>query len=540
MKYTIGIDYGTLSARALLVELESGRECASAVFEYPNGVISGEYRGVKLGRDFALQESRDWLDALDFLLPELMKNIEPDELIGIGVDFTSATILPIKSDGTPLSSLPEFEREPHAAAKLWKHHGAKEEAELLAKALEIFDPERLQRCGGRVSSEWMLPKIMETLNNAPEVYFAADRFVEAGDFITQALTGRESHNLCAADYKALHTEDGYPSDELLRALDARLVALYGTRISLETTPAGAPAGYVSEEASARYGIPAGIPVASAYIDAHAGLPGAGVTEPGKLMMIIGTSTGHLLLSERLELVPGICGISKDGVIPGLYCYEAGQSAVGDIFDWFVKNCVPQGYSDEAKSRGIGLHKLLREKARGEKPGESGLLALDWWNGNRSPLQDATLSGLIVGLTLETKPEEIYRALLEATAFGTKKIIDGFERAGFEISELIAAGGIAAKDDLMMQIYADVTGRPIKLAASEQAPALGSAIAAAVTAGEFASFTEASAHIGGVREGGFEPNPDAAARYGELYALWCELVDIFGTSGFMKRLRALGK
>ncbi len=539
-KLSIGIDYGTLSARGILVDTADGHELAEAVYTYPHGVIEGEYRGTPLERGWALQDPADYENALISVTSELAKQVDPAEIVGIGVDFTSATVLPVTADGRPLCEVPEFRTNPSASCKLWKHHSAQPEADELTELLRKFDPERLKLYGGRISSEWLFPKLVETLHDSPEVYAAMDRYIEAGDFIVWLLTGRESHSVSAAGYKALwNSHTGYPANELLARLDPRLDGVIGTKISPETLPLGAKVGNVCERISKLTGLPLDCAVGTAYIDAHAGLPGCGIVEDGRMLMVIGTSNGHILLSDTETTIPGICGVVDGGVIPGKYAYESGQAAVGDIFDWFVKNCVPERYEIEARERGIGMHKLLREKAKRLRPGESGLLALDWWNGNRTPYNDASLSGTIFGLTLTTKPEEIYRALLEATAYGARMIADGFEAGGVKISELIAAGGIAAKDELMMQIYADVMNKPIRLAESAQSPAHGSAVAGAVAAGVYPDLQSAAKAMGHVKDAVYTPIPENVAVYEKLYREFEKMADYFGReNNLMKRLREI--
>lgn len=539
-KYALGIDFGTLSGRALLADISTGQEAASAVYEYPHAVIDQELGDVRLGRDFALQDPHDYLEVLQNAVPEVIRksDIDPGDIIGVGIDFTSSTVLPVKADGTPLCFIDGYNGDPHAYAKLWKHHAAKAQAERLEKALAECYPDRLGRYGGKISSEWFFPKIMQTLDEAPHIYAAADRFIEAGDWIVWQLTGIESHCVCAAGFKALWDSiEGYPPNSFWASLDPALGDIIGTKVSTDVVPLGAKVGGICPRMAELTGLKEGTPVASAYIDAHASLPACRITDSGQMLLIIGTSTGHIIVSDAEDRVPGICGVVDGGVIPGKFAYEAGQSAVGDIFDWFVKNCVPASYHSEAAERGIGIHKLLREMARRQSVGESGLLALDWWNGNRSILQDSSLSGMILGLTLSTRPEEIYRALLEATAFGTRRIIENFEDNGVAISKLCAAGGIAAKDDFMMQIYADVVKRPICIAASTQSGALGSAIAGAVAAGAYPDFSSAAQKMGGLGEVCYNPIPGNSEAYDKLYAEYKRLHDYFGVENeVMKRLR----
>jgi len=547
-KYVLGMDFGTLSARALVAEVGTGRELGTATMEYRHAVMDRQLPGGKiLPPDFALQHPQDYIDCMKAIIPQAIAEagIEKDDIIGLGLDFTSCTIVPVDENGTPLCLKPEWADEPHAYFKLWKHHGAQEEANCMTE-LALQRGERfLARYGGKVSSEWMLPKVWETLRRAPKVYEAAHSFMEAGDWIVFLLTGKRTHNCTMAGYKAMwHKREGYPCKEYLRALDPRLENVFEEKYPGEVLPVGTCAGTVTEKAAREFGLPQGCAVAVANIDAHVSLPPAGLTGSGEMLMIMGTSTCHIMLGDEEKVVPGMCGAVEDGVVPGLIGFEAGQSCVGDHFDWYVKNCLPAAYAAEAEARGIDPHVLLSEKAGALKPGESGLVALDWWNGNRSVLVDVDLTGLMIGLTLQTRPEEIYRALIEATAYGTRKIIDTFEQSGVGIEELYACGGISQKNALMMQIYADVTGRSIRIARSKQTPALGSAMFGAVAAGSarggYDTIQDAAREMGGTLDIVYEPVPEHRAVYEQLYAEYERLHDLFGRGeeDMMKRLKAI--
>ena len=543
-KYAIGLDFGTLSGRAVLVELDSGEELAQSVLEYPHGVMDRALPdGTALEADFALQHPQDYLEVLRRAIPDVLKQAgaDPKNVVGIGVDFTACTILPVTEDGTPLCFLEEYKNRPHAYVKLWKHHAAQEEASLLNRTAEKRGEKWLARYGGKISSEWMFPKVWQILREDEEIYRSAVRFVEATDWIVWQLTGRETHCSCTAGYKAMyHKREGYPDKSFFAALDPRLEQVVGTKISEDILPIGSRAGAVTAEMAEQTGLACGTVVAVGNVDAHVALPAVGITEPGKLLMILGTSTCHILMGERERLVPGMCGVVEDGVVEGCFGYEAGQSCVGDHFDWFVKNCVPASYQEQAAREGVSLHRFLREKAARQRPGESGLLALDWWNGNRSVLVDADLTGLLLGMTLQTRPEEIYRALIEATAYGTRMIIETFEENGVPVRELYAAGGIAEKDTLMMQIYADVCGREIRLSGSAQAPARGSAMFGAVAAGYFSSIQEAAKVMARVKPDSYRPNAENSRIYEGLYQEYKALHDYFGRgdNDVMKRLKRL--
>ena len=522
----MGIDFGTLSGRAVIVDIDSGREVATAVSEYAHGVMSERFvDGRDLPADYALQHPADYMDVLCRVTREAIaqSGIDPSDVVGIGVDFTASTVLPIKRDGTPLCFLDEFASNPHAYVKLWKHHAAQCYADEINALAAAHTPDMLRRYGGVISCEWLFPKLLEILREAPEVYSAADRFIEAGDWIVSRLIGEEVRGVCTTGFKAAwDREGGYPDRDFLAALDPRLENAVSEKLSDRVLRLSETAGYLSEELAEMTGLRAGTPVAPALIDAHAALPALGITEPGKLLMIIGTSTCHILLGDREVYVPGISGCVMDGIVDGLYAYEAGQACVGDSFDWFVRNCVPHSYYAEAEALGVNIHKYLREKAKTLAPGSSGVLALDWWNGNRTPYVDGGLSGTLVGLTVTTRPEQIYRALIEATAYGTRRIIELYESSGIRIDRLYAAGGIAEKDEMLMQIYADVTGREIYLSGTSQACAYGSAVLGATIGGAYPDLKAASCAMKQIKERSYSPDPERTGAYDELYAEYTRL------------------
>ena len=547
-KYAIGVDYGTQSGRAVLVELGTAKELATAVKEYPHGVMDEQLpNGAKLPPDWALEHPMDYLDVLRETVPAVLKTsgVNPADVVGVGIDFTACTMLPVDPNGTPLCFEPKYVDNPHSYIKLWKHHAAQSHANRLNEAAEKRGESFLKRYGGKISSEWMFPKIWQTLEEAPEIYAAADRFMEAADWVILQMTGEEKRNSCTAGYKAIWSKsEGYPSKAFFKALDPRLENVVEDKLGTDIYPLGTKAGELTPEAAGWMGLLPGTAVAVANVDAHVSVPAVGITGPGKMLMIMGTSTCHMLVGEKECIVPGMCGVVEDGILPGLPGFEAGQSCVGDHFEWFVENCVPQSYYDEAAAGGESIHQLLTRKAAALKVGESGLVALDWWNGNRSVLVDVDLTGVLLGATLLTKPEEIYRALIEATAYGTRMIVDNFVEYGVPVDELYAAGGISQKNELMMQIYADVTGREIRIAASAQAPAVGSAMFGAVAAGKarggYDSIVDAAQEMGRVLDKVYRPNPENAKVYEKLYAEYKTLHDYFGRgdNNVMKRLKAI--
>ncbi|HOM71911.1 MAG TPA: ribulokinase, partial [Armatimonadota bacterium] len=447
--------------------------------------------------------------------------------------------------GQPLAFDPKWRSNPHAWVKLWKHHAAQPEANRINEVAREMGEPWLDRYGGKISSEWFFAKALQIVNEAPEVYDAADKLIEAADWVILQMTGKEARNACTAGYKAIWSKrDGYPSKEYLKALHPKIENIVDEKMSRDIYPIGAKAGELTPEMAARMGLRPGIAVAVANVDAHVAVPAATVTEPGKMVMIMGTSTCHMMLGREPKIVEGMCGYVEDGIIPGYFGFEAGQSCVGDHFAWFVENCVPASYMDEAKSKGISVHELLTEKASVLKPGESGLIALDWWNGNRSVLVDVDLTGVMVGMTLATKPEEMYRALIEATAFGTNIIIDAFQSSGVEVNELYAAGGLPDRNPMLMQIYADVTSREIKITASSQSCALGSAMFGAVAAGSAAggydTIFDAAKKMARVKDITYKPIPKNHEIYKKLFAEYKLLHDYFGrgTNDIMKRLKAM--
>ncbi len=540
-RYTIGVDFGTESARAVLVDLAAGRELAVDVYRYRNGVIDERLPApdgdVLLRPDWALQDPNDYLETFKRAVPGAVAKagIDPAAVIGIGIDFTACTMLPTTADGMPLCFLERYRREPHAWVKLWKHHAAQPEADDVNRVAAEMGESWLARYGGKISSEWFFPKALQILREAPEVYRAADRLIEAADWVVWQLTGVESRNNCTAGYKAIWSdEDGFPRREFFAALDPEFADVVDSKMSRTIVRLGEVAGRLTERAAGWTGLRPGIAVAVANVDAHVSAPAATVTGVGTLVAIMGTSTCHIVLSDAAPIIPGACGVVRDGVVPGLFGYEAGQSAVGDIFAWFVDNCVPPLYRDRARERGVSVHEILEEDAAALRPGQSGLLALDWWNGNRSVLVDADLAGVLLGMTLATTAPEIYRALIEATAFGTRVIIDAFERGGVRIDSVVACGGLPERNRLLMQIYADVTGRTFRIAASAQTPALGSAMFAAVAAGPeaggYATIEAAATRMARLRDEAFEPIEAHRETYDLLYAEYVRLHDLFGRGG----------
>lgn len=538
-KYTIGLDFGTNSVRALVVDVRDGHELGEGVSEYARG-----NRGVILDANdphLARQHPADYLAGTVASVGLALKQAASDkqfsskDVIGIGVDTTGSTPLPVDASGRALALLPKFEPNPDAMAWLWKDHTSHQEAEDITAAAAKLRPQYLAKCGGRYSSEWFWAKMLHCAKVAPEVSSAAASWVEFADWVPAVLSGttdlgRLRRGVCAAGHKAFYNASwgGYPDEEFLGELHPELARIRRSLPDRAYT-VGEAAGVLSAEWATKLGLREGIPIAVGAFDAHLGAVGAGIG-PGALVKVMGTSTCDIMVSEMsksLADVPGLCGIVCESVLPGYFGLEAGQSAVGDIFNWFVNSIQPGGAN-------VGTHEALTNQAEKLKPGQSGLLSLDWHNGNRTILVDQRLTGMVLGLTLHSTPAEIYRALVEATAFGSRVIVERLEEYGVPVERVINCGGIAARNPMVMQIYADVLNRPIAIARSLQTCALGSAIAAAVVAGKevggYSDFPSAIAAMSGVQPRIFKPDPNHAKIYQRLFRLYRQVHDAFGIPG----------
>jgi L-ribulokinase len=538
----VGVDFGTLSGRAVVVRVRDGAELGSAVFPYPHGVVDRTLplTGQPLPPEWALQVPSDYVGVLRVAVPGALKaaGADPADVIGIGTDFTACTMVPTTEDGTPLCELPEFAEEPHAYVKLWRHHAAQPQADRINAVARERGEKWLPRYGGLISSEWEFAKGLQVLEEAPEVYRSMRHWVEAADWIVWQLTGSYVRNACTAGYKGILQDGEYPSADFLHALNPDFGTFVSDKLEHALGQLGSRAGGLSAEAAAWTGLPEGIAVAVGNVDAHVTAPAAQAVEPGQMVAIMGTSTCHVMNGAELREVPGMCGAVDGGIVAGLWGYEAGQSGVGDIFGWFADRGVPPEYHERARELGLSVHEYLTALAAEQEIGEHGLIALDWHSGNRSVLVDHELSGVIVGQTLATCAEDTYRALLEATAFGTRTIIETFARAGVPVTELVIAGGLT-KNTLLMRIYADVTGLPLSVIGSEQGPALGSAIHAAVAAGSYRDIGVAAKAMGSVKRGVYRPIPRNVEAYHQLYAEYTVLHDYFGrgANDVMHRLAA---
>lgn len=533
-RYVIGLDFGTLTGRAVLARVSDGKIIAEAAEDYRHGVMDSCLPdGTRLPENFALADIGDYAEVLENTVRTVVgrANVPAEDIIGIGLDVTASTFVPVDADGEPLYLKKEYAANPHAWMKLWKHHHAQPQADRITQVMFDRKESFTARCGGKVNAEWMLPKLLEIYEEAPEIYAAADHFSECCDFLVEVLTGECTRSMGPWGYKMMKSEeDGTPDAAFYEALSPGFGRI-GEKFKGKLLPLGACAGRLLPEIAKKLNLRAGIPVAAANMDAHVSFPSAGLTEPGQMLLILGTSCCATVMGTEMHPVPGAFGIVKDGLEPGYYGYEAGQSAVGDIYGWFVKNQLPARYEKEAEERGVSPHVLLTEKAEMLKPGQSGLIALDWWNGNRSVLADTRLSGMILGLTLQTKPEEIYRALLEATAYGLRVIIENFEENGVPVRELYACGGVAEKNRLLLRVIADVTGKPLRVSAAKESPALGSAMYGAAAAGEknggYADIFAAAKAMGHLKPEVYVPDPARQAVYEKLYREYSRLHDTFG-------------
>ncbi len=540
-QYVVGVDFGTLSGRALIVRVSDGAELAAATYDYPHGVLDRSLpSGVPLASDWALQVPDDYRGVLRSAVPQALQaaGIDPSDVTGIATDFTACTMIPTLEDGTPLCEVDGYADRPHAFVKLWKHHAAQGQANRITELAARREESWLARYGGLISSEWEFAKALEVFEHDRELYDVMDRWVEAADWIVWQLCGNYVRNACTAGYKGLYQDGTYPSADFLDELAPAFGSFVADKLDQPIGRLGDRAGVLTAQASQWTGLPEGIPVAVGNVDAHVTAPAAQAVGPGQMVAIMGTSTCHVMNSDVLREVPGMCGVVDGGILAGTWGYEAGQSGVGDIFGWFVTTAVPAGYAMEAERRQESVHQLLTRLASEQDVGEHGLVALDWHGGNRSVLVDHRLSGLVVGQTLATRPEDTYRALLEATAFGTRVIIETFREAGVAVTDLVVAGGLAS-NALLMQIYADVSRLPVSLIDSTQGPALGSAIHAAVAAGAYPDVRSAADQMGRVRRSCFVPDEARSQVYDALFAEYLHLHDHFGREvGAMQRLRRL--
>jgi L-ribulokinase len=542
-RHVVGVDFGTLTARAVVVRVSDGGEVGTGVDSYRHGVIDQRLpiSGEPLPPDWALQDPADYLESMGVAVRDAVRSsgVDPAEIVAVGTDFTACTMVPTLADGTPLCRLPQFKDRPHAYVKLWRHHAAQPQADRINRLAAARAEPWLARYGGLISSEWEFAKGLELLEDDPEVYGAMERWVEAADWIVWQLCGRYVRNACSAGYKGIRQDGAYPSTGYLAQLNPAFADFVNTKLDQPVGALGQAAGTLTADAAALTGLPEGIVVAVGNVDAHVTAPAAQAVEPGRLVAIMGTSTCHVVSADGLHDVPGMCGVVDGGIVAGSWGYEAGQSGVGDLFGWCTGYGVPTEYRDAATAAGLDLHEYLSRLGAAQQVGQHGLLALDWLNGNRSVLVNHELSGLLLGLTVATRPEDVYRALVEATAFGARTIVETLVAHGVAVDEYVVAGGLT-KNPFVMQVYADVLRRPLSLIGSAQGPALGSAIHAAVAVGAYPDVASAAAAMGSVERDVYHPADDAADRYDLLFAEYTSLHDHFGrgATDVMHRLKHL--
>lgn len=532
-RYTIGIDYGSLSGRGVLVDVSNGAICAEAVKEYSHGIMTCLPDGTVWEGEYILQHPADYRQVLDTVVPKLLEQsgVAKEQIIGIGLDCTASTVLPLR-DWRPLCEEPEFPAHPHAWVKLWKHHGAKPQAEMIQKVCAEQNRPYPDWYGGIISQECLIAKVLETFFVDRSVYDAADCFVEMSDYLTSLLTGKPVFGTSTLSAKAFWSkEQGYPDDAFFAAIHPDLAGLPQKKLMARFPDHtyGAPgdlAGTLCEEMAEKLGLCPGIAVSIPQMDAYAAIPGLGIAEPEIMMLMVGTSTAALLLSREFKKVEGVTACLPDTFYPGLWGYASGQASVGDGFQWFVDNCVPARYCEAAREKRVSVHTYLTDLASGLEPGDTGLVSMDWFNGNKSILANSRLSGMILGLTIHTKPEHIYRALLEATAYGCREVLEAYEKNGVPIREIVACGGIAVKNPFMMQMYADVLGKPLRVSTCTQAAALGTAIMAASAAGQGDLFA-AARRMGAGDFLEYQPDPAHQEKYEQLYSEYAALHDYFG-------------
>lgn len=547
MAYVIGLDFGSLSCRGVLVDISNGHIVAEKEATYSHGIMTEALPdGTPLSGSWCLQHPDDYWEVMDQIIPELCtKSENPESIIGIAIDFTASTVIPLDEHFKPLCHT--YGSRPHAWPKLWKHHGAQKQAETLTKLCQLQAPDYLNWYGGSISCESLVAKVCQVFEEDPEIFSVAYSFVEAMDYVTSVLCDKPVFAGSTAVAKAMYSaEDGYPNAEFFESLNQKLKNLPKEKLmqryeNYAVFFPGQRAGSLCDQMAKRFGLKEGIAVSAPQMDAYAAMPGIGIAKPGSMLMVIGTSTGIMLLNNEKQNVEGVTACLPNTYYPGLWGYGSGQASVGDAFGWFVENCVPEDYKKAAQGYNLTIHQYLSDLAGELKPGESGLVALDWLGGNRSCLGNPNLSGMIMGLTLQTKPEHIYRALLEATAFGARIIVEAYREAGIDVKEIWVCGGIANKNPLMMQIYSDVLNIPLHVSCCTQAPALGSAIHAATAAGVGDIF-EMVNKMGDRRCKVVMPNAVHHKTYDQLFNEYKLLHDYFGKgqNAVMERLRCITK
>lgn len=536
--YSIGLDYGTESCRAALLELQTAQIIAVVEQPYEHGTITEKLANKKIKNNLVLQNPNDYLLCMKNLIATLLEQqqLGPTSIKAIGIDFTSCTVLPVDEAFNPICNQLKFKFQPQAYAKLWKSHSAFKEATHITNVLANHP--YLKKYGGVISSEWLLPKLLELKNDAPAVFEECVYFMEAGDWLVSKLTNQLVRSRCQAGFKGLwQKEDGYIKPAILRLIDGSFSNIYETKLAGKTMLAGEFAGSLTSEMAIELGLHTDVSVGVAIIDAHAALVGAGLSRSNEMLIVMGTSSCHMLLSDEERFIPGVSGVVEDGIFEGLFAYEAGQVAVGDIFSYFIREQLPAYYIEEAQQKNCSVFEILNQYASVQLAGAHGLVALDWHNGNRTPYVNPNLSAVMIGETLQTKPYEKYRALIESTAFGTKLIEELFKKNGIAIDKIILAGGIPRKNPLLVQIYADVLQKPLVVLEEAQIPALGAAIIGA-SAYEKIPLYEAARKYGTTEQVTCMPNKKNKLIYEILYENYKALNELFHNNPLMTTLNEL--
>lgn len=542
MPYTIGIDFGKTGCRSLLVNTEDGTEAASATAEYPNGIMIGNFiNGRLLPEKWAIADPQDYLDVIADTVSELASKVaDIDAIKGIALAFSSCCVMPVRSDGTPLCALPEFKNEPHAYIKVTRHRSAEPQAAKINELAHSFNEPWINIGQNADSPEWLLPKVLQILQEAPDVYEAADYFMEATDWLVWQLTGNPVKNSFSASFKSQITEGVKPSKEFLCALDPRLENLYTKKLNLPIASPAVCAGGVTREAAARLGIKAGTSVAVGGVDIPACLPALNVCSPGKLLGIFGQSSIFVTVSDKKTEPKGIARGQKGSIIPNYYTYKSNLPCVGDTYRWFLTTYVPPEYHDGAKNDGRNLHSYIAQRMMKLHPGENGIIALNWLRGSVCPEGDSKLSAMYVGMTESTLPEHLYRAIIEGMAFDTRYVIEEYARSGIAIDSFYGIGIIAERNPFIMQLYADILRLPVQVALSQQSPTLGAAIIAAVAGGVYGNIQSAAAKMSKLKDVVYTPDSAAAEVYDKIYEEYKKLRVYFSTenNSVMHNLRSI--
>lgn len=546
-KYTIGLDFGSLSGRAVLYDIETGNAIESSTYDYRHALMKNYLPdGTKVPYKFSLQHPQDYLDTMIITVKDVIEEVSVDDIIGIGIDFSSSTTIPVNSEGTPMCFFSDFTSEPNAYAKAWNHHSSKKYAIKMTELAKEQYPDIINRYGGSIASAWLFPKLWELIEQAPDLYEEMSYYIEAGDWIVWQLTGKQVRSTAFAGFKGLwNPTDGYPPKEYLNQLNPKLAEAVDTKLNAPIKPVYSLAGKLTKSAAQMLGLKTGTTVTVANADNQAVIPAVNAIKDGQLIATMGNNISYLLASDEELFLNGISGVCKDTLLPNKYGYIAGPNPLGENFGWFLTNLIPPDYHQEAKNQNRNLHSYLAQLMMKLKPGESGVIAFDWFKGNRAIRSDFDLTAMFFGITNDTKTEELYRALIEACCFSARKVIDLLRENHFKIDELYCVGSLPEKNPFIMQLYADILNIPIKISDGNQSPALGSAIIAAYVAGSknggYDSFELACEKMSKIKDRIYMPIKENVEIYEQLYDIYCELYNILAIKNktVLHRLRKLG-